>query len=270
MLIDRINKRNFKLVLFIFIPGVLFLESCNKTEDKPVNSAGKISFAFEHRIDGQKIIFDQMNYTNEAGNQYLVNEIQYFISDVTLHQGSEKILLDSWEDIHYVDTDITSTHQYQIPDDVPAGFYDKISFTFGINEEKNQSLMFVNPPESLMFWPEILGGGYHYMKLNGKWLDSLNQVSPFNFHLGIGQLYYSFPDSVSAFVQNYFEVILPQSSFDLGAGQSLTFNLVMNVEKWFASPNTFNHNQWGGDIMQKQDAMRLACENGWDVFTLEK
>ena len=54
------------------------------------------------------------------------------------------------------------------------------------------------------------------------------------------------------------------------SGQTLDFTIVMNVENWFKSPNVYDHNNWGGDIMQKQDAMKLACENGWDVFTMEK
>ena len=29
--------------------------------------------------------------------------------------------------------------------------------------------MFVNPPEVNMMWPDVLGGGYHYLMLNGKW-----------------------------------------------------------------------------------------------------
>jgi len=121
-----------------------------------------------------------------------------------------------------------------------------------------------------MFWPELLGGGYHYMKLNGKWIDTLNQVSPYNFHLGIGQVYHSFPDSITNFIQNYFEVELAESAFEITAGQTLDLTIVMNVENWFQSPNVYDHNVWGGDIMQKQDAMKLACENGWNVFTLEK
>jgi hypothetical protein len=169
-----------------------------------------------------------------------------------------------------VDTDLPVTWQWNFLDEIPTGTFEKISFTFGISQQKNQSLMFVNPPESLMFWPELLGGGYHYMKLNGKWIDTLNQESPFNFHLGIGQVYHSYPDSITSYIQNYFEVVLPNSSFELSDGQTEKFTLVMNVEKWFESPNTYNHNQWGGDIMQKQDAMKLGCENGWDVFTLEK
>jgi len=264
-------KKKSEIIALILVSLVTFFTSCNDDPVIPDPQYGKIQFEFAHRMGDQPVVFDQLIYENEAGNSYLVNEIQYFISDVRLHKtDGGSVLLDAWEDIHYVDTDLPDTWQWNFPDEIPVGSYDKISFTFGINEEKNQSLMFVNPPESLMFWPELLGGGYHYMKLNGKWIDTLNQESPFNFHLGIGQVYYSYPDSITSYIQNYFEVDLPNSSFNVGAGQDMDFKLVMNVENWFKSPNVYDHNRWGGDIMQKQDAMKLACENGWDVFTLEK
>jgi hypothetical protein len=177
------------------------------------------------------------------------------------------ISLTNWEDIHYVDTDIDKTQKYTFKDEVAIGIYDKLSFTFGIVGEKNNSLMFVNPPESFMFWPENLGGGYHYMKLNGKWINEIEQVSPYNFHLGIGQIYYSYPDSITGFIQNYFTINMQDTSFEIKENETCNLEIVMNVENWFRSPNTYNHNQWGGDIMQKQEAMQLAVENGNDVFT---
>jgi hypothetical protein len=44
----------------------------------------------------------------------------------------------------------------------------------------------------------------------------------------------------------------------------------MNIEQWFENPNVYDHNQWGGDIMEQQDAMALAVENGWNVFSFHK
>lgn len=257
------------------LPLVIFLlivfDSCQTNPVEPDDQSGKITFQFKHRVDGQDIVFDTLIYTNKSGNKYLVNEIQYFISDVTLHNASdEEQVLDAWNDILYIDTDISETFMYSFPDKIDPGSYQSVSFTFGINEQKNQSLMFVNPPESFMFWPELLGGGYHYMKLNGKWLDTLNQISPFNFHLGIGQDYYSFPDSITGYIQNYFKVHVPASDFEVISNQTTNLTLVMNVENWFQTPNDYDHNEWGGDIMQKQDAMYLACENGVNVFTIEK
>ncbi len=126
--------------------------------------------------------------------------------------------------------------------------------------------MFVNPPESYMFWPDYLGGGYHYMKLNGKWLNEDNQLAPYNFHLGIGQIYYSYPDSITGFIQNYFDVELTEGTFKFQNNETTAIRLIMNVDNWFVSPHVYDHNYWGGDIMQKQDAMQQAIDNGRDVF----
>ncbi len=181
------NKILITLVAFSLVILMVILPSCRTENPQPdTPPTGKLSFNFKHNADGSGIVFDSLIYVNEAGNNYLINEIQYFISDVTLHKNDgTSISLNKGEDIHYVDTDLPETQTYTFSDSIPVGSYDKITFTFGINEEKNVSLMFVNPPESFMFWPEKLGGGYHYMKFNGKWLNEQGQLSPFNCHLGI-------------------------------------------------------------------------------------
>jgi hypothetical protein len=155
-------------------------------------------------------------------------------------------------------------------DPIPAGTYDSIGFTFGISQEKNQSFMYVNAPEVNMMWPDVLGGGYHYLMINGKWKDPSDVEQPYNFHLGIGQLYKSNvinTDSIYAFVQNYFYVSLPNSSFTIETDKKRQIELIMNVESWFKTPHVYDHNVWGGGIMQNQPAMQMAKENGYDVFT---
>jgi hypothetical protein len=233
----------FIITILIMTLNVSSCSSDNAEPDPISLPSGSLSFEFLHEIDGSEIIYDTFLYVNEAGNNYLVSEIQYFISDVTLHKNdTTSIQLISWEDIHYVDTDISESQTYTFKDEITIGTYDKLSFTFGIIEEKNNSLMFVNPPESFMFWPENLGGGYHYMKLNGKWINELEQVSPYNFHLGIGQIYYSYPDSITGFVQNYFTVEMNDFPIEIIENETRNIEIVMNVENWFRSPNTYNHN----------------------------
>lgn len=262
----------FSIPLFILLA---FLLSCNDKPDPgdPVPSTGKIAFQFVHVFENEAVRFDTMMYVNEAGNQMLFTEIQYFISDVTLHYASgTNYLIDEWKDIHYIDSDIPSTQTWSVYDDIPTGIIDSITFTFGINEEKNQSFLFVNPPESLMFWPDILGGGYHYLKLNGKWIDDLQRVSPFNFHLGIGQIYDN-QGNITGFIQNYFKVkvafpFYSSALISINPGHTTTLALVMEIENWFRNPNTWDFNTWGGDIMQNQAAMHPACQNGMDVFRI--
>ncbi|MBK7031097.1 MAG: hypothetical protein IPH45_18680 [Bacteroidales bacterium] len=48
-----------------------------------------------------------------------------------------------------------------------------------------------------------------------------------------------------------------------------TMNLSMDINSWFCTPNTWDFNVWGGYIMQNQDAMKTASENGADVFDIE-
>jgi hypothetical protein len=107
--------------------------------------------------------------------------------------------------------------------------------------------------------------------INGKWLDENNEEQLYNFHLGIGQLYKGDVidyDSIYAFVQNYFTVKLPDSSFILESESTKEIEIIMNIESWFETPHNFDFNEWGGAIMEIQPAMRMGVENGHDVFTI--
>lgn len=240
----------------------------------PVLPAGTVSLSFDHCINGSPFIQNQLIYTNEAGNPYLITEVKYFISDIVFYQTTgATVRVNSPKDIFYIDEDLPSTKTLTILNPVPAGSYDSVSFIFGISEERNKSYMFANPPEVFMGWPEVLGGGYHYMMMNGKWQDTAGIIRPFNFHLGIGQLYHGTEynvDSIYAYVHNNFRVSLPGSAFTMRDQESLALGIVMNIESWFSTPHIYNHNYWGGGIMQKQPAMQMAKENGYDVFSFRK
>jgi len=252
-------------ILFLVF-AVLFWSSCNSgLKEGAEKEFGHLQINFSHNVQ-----MDTFMYVNASGNPFLVSEIQYFISDVTLHKSNgDKVLLNAYDDIHYVDTDIIETLEYVLKDSIPVGEYSKVSFTFGINEEKNNPMIFVNPPESFMFWPIYLGGGFHYMKLNGKWLNKEDVTKVFNFHLGVGQEYDENRKIVS-FHQNYFDVKLPNSSVLIKTDETSEIELVMNVHNWFTGPHDYDFNKWGGKIMQNQEAMKLGCENGKNVFSINK
>lgn len=261
------------LKIILFVSLTIASTGCKKDPDSdPTQETGSVILLIDHKVDGKLLEENQMIYTNAAGNQYLVSGLKYFISDITFFkQDGTTLQIHQWKDLFYVDEEIPSTKKILFYDRLPAGKYDSISFIFGITEEKNKSFMFVNPPEVNMFWPEVLGGGYHYMMLDGKWKDTTGTSQPFNFHLGIGQLYHGAgynTDSIYAFVQNYFRVSLPGSSFFLNDNDTLPINLSMNIERWFETPIVFDFNQWGGAIMQNQTAMEIARKNGKDVFSI--
>ncbi|MDD5569754.1 MAG: hypothetical protein PHD97_01205 [Bacteroidales bacterium] len=249
------------LILLLFIYA-----SCHKEKPIPTPENGKIVLKFAHYINGQLMEKDTLKYVNAAANTYEVDELKYFISELTLYKndGTKKIIND-WVEIFYVDIDISSTLTWNVYDDIPAGDYDSINFVFGITQEKNKSFMFVNPPESNMAWPEILGGGYHYMMLNGKWKDASLNIQNFRCHLGIGK---DTTGGNTTFIQNYFKVSIPNSSFSISKNQTKEIQIIMNVEKWFEGVYIFDWNYYGGDIMENQEAMNKIAQNGKNAFSL--
>jgi hypothetical protein len=259
-----------------FCSGILialfaFAVSCKEDDTATAIQSGHISLSFLHLVDGLPLQKDTLKYINAAGNPYEINQVMYFISDVRLFKSDGSIkIINEWTDIHYVDIDIPATLKWEVYDDISAGSYDSLTFVFGITEEKNKSFLFVNPPEVNMMWPDVLGGGYHYMMINGKWRDTSGFVQNFAFHLGIGQLYKSNVievDSIYAFVQNYFSVNLPDSDFTIEKDMKIDIEIVMNIDSWFNTPHIYDHNHWGGAIMQNQPAMQIAKENGYDIFS---
>lgn len=267
-------KSNFKSQFLIIFCFITLIHAC-KNDDKETEitiPTGSIEFVFNHKVDTSILVKDVYKYVNLADNQYQINELRYFISEVTLYSKGQKTLIQDWKWLHYVDIDIPSTLNWQVYDKIAEKKYDSIAFIFGIRSEKNKSFMFVNPPEVNMMWPDVLGGGYHYLMLNGKWKTPENTEQFMNFHLGIGQIYegttYSV-DSIKAFVDNSFRISFPTANFRIVKNRNIKFNLNMNVNSWFETPKTYDLNIHGGDIMQKQASMQVAKENGFDIFTLQ-
>ncbi len=268
------NKTTINLISLGILCFLVFTGCKKEPETATVAStSGKIKIEFSHFIGGNSLVLNSNQYINEAGNHYEIYDLMYFVSDVKLylHQKAP-IMIDQWNAIHYVDAEIPSTLTWNVYDTIPQGVVDSVSFVFGISEQRNQSFMFVNPPESNMAWPDILGGGYHYMMINGKWTDTQQMQQPFDFHLGIGQIYtdtitYN-TNSITGFVQNYFEVTLPTPGLSITANNTSLLKLQMDVSSWFKTPHSWDFNYWGGSVMQRQRAMNVIKENGFNVFSV--
>ncbi|MBK7214935.1 MAG: hypothetical protein IPH88_16930 [Bacteroidales bacterium] len=259
-------------ILILIIAIEFACTSCKKEVIEQETNAGKIEFEFVHKVRNESLYVDSLCYLNQAGNPYEVDELKYFISDVYFYNtNGAKLHIDAQTAIHYVDIDYPETLVWKIFDPIPTGTYDSVSFVFGLNEERNISFAFVNPPEVNMFWPTVLGGGFHYLMLNGKWKNPQGNMIPFDFHLGIGQTYSGITsnvDSITGFVQNYFEVTLPLPTLMINDNSTNKIQLAMDIESWFETPHTWDFNDWGNYIMQNQLAMKTACENGYNVFSI--
>ena len=245
----RISKKLW-LVILTFL---MCCAGCHKP-------TGTITLNFSFVNDNGSLQLDSCMYENPAGNLYEVNDVQYFISKVMLvdEVGNTTEITDN-QGIHYVDIRIPTTLAWHISDEIPAGSYRSISFVFGLEGEQNTTGYFPNPPENNMSWPDIIGGGYHYMKINGRWVDAAGVKHPFNLHTG------KISDG-DGFTDNTFTVTLPLEQFLVSKNSNSSLTLVMNVNAWFSDPYIFDFNAFGGSIMQNREAQEMLRANGHDVF----
>lgn len=258
-----------KKTLLILIFLVAALASCTKPDDY-----GDISMGVHYSVNGSPLVTDSLCYVNEAGNHFLITEIQWFLSNIQLldqdgkwHTLKQLDAMDhgvkETEHIFYIDTDIPESHTLR-GQKIPIGHYSLLRFTFGLDENDNQTGIFNDSPESEMFWPYMLGGGYHYMKLNGKFVDAEGRLKPLAIHLGIGQ-----NEDCTEFYQNYF-IVEFLIDFDVKANAENHIDLTMVIDNWFRYANTIDFNVYGSSIMQNQAAQQALKENGQDVFVIGK
>lgn len=253
-----------RLLALLLLP--LALLSCQRD---PME--GGFNFSFSFSFEGEPLSYDSIVYTIASGNQIRVSNIQYFISDVALvdNAGNRHRFQDSANQIHYIDSDIPATLRWETGEAFETGVYQYIEFTYGLDSLTNRNYIFRNPPESDMFWPEALGGGYHYMKLNGYWRNAEDSFSDqwetFGFHAGIGQTWQG--ETAVAFHQNYRRLADTVRIF-LTEGETRELTLNMEVSEWFRNPHVWDFNEFGGAVMQNQDAQQVIKDNATGVFSV--
>ncbi len=223
-----------------------------------------VTLRLEHQVGGEPLdayVLDTP-FTNAFGNEFGVTRLVYFLSDLTLTPdgGGEPIALLG---AHYVDHEQAATRQVAFSVPAATGKLGTLAFTFGLPPALNVTGKFPHPPESLMEWPEAMGGGYHHMKFEGRYLDGAGNPAPFKAHSGPAMR-----------EDHSFGVTLDASAVSLGEGDGgRALTLVMNLERWFGGPNVWNlqeqfeppsHGMMDSPV--KQASLR---ENGADVFTLE-
>lgn len=243
-----------------------FFQGCTPDEEddiyiQPIQTA-TIQLEFAHQVDGQDLILNTSNkpFTNAMGQHYNVSKLRYLISNITLHQinGAQTKL----EGYFFVDLSKPETFNYSPIIQIPFGSYSGVSYTFGFDELSNESGKYATLNAANWNWPEMLGGGYHFMQLEGEFIDSSNNDSPFATHMGTAR---KIDSTGTTYEANHFTSFVPNSNFELN--KAMTLVLTMNINEWYTHPINWDFNQYGAGIMPIYDAQKLLNKNGKDVFT---
>jgi hypothetical protein len=240
-------KKTFLTIAIVALSGVVIFWSCSKQPVMP--SHASLYLNLKHFIDDAELEFDAIKYINEAGNEYSVSKLEYFISNIALKNSNGAVYKSKIT--QYVNAANAKTNKIFL-DSIAPGTYTELSFLIGLSAEQNVSNSLPSIPENNnMYWPDHMGGGYHFMKFEGHFNDT-TATPGFAVHLG-----------KTAYVVKI--KINKQIKLTL-RNQKQT--LSMNLNEWFRNPNVFDLKGGNNYTMSNDSLMNVISKNGVDVFTL--
>lgn len=244
---NSIAARLSLIVIVLIICCSKMLSSCGKTGVMPRFSSLHINL--KHTVDGDSVYLDPYQYLNAAGNVYSITDLKYYISNIRLIGADGNLYYD--EIIHYVDLSKTQSMSFVLDSIVP-GLYSKISFDLGIDSTRNSTGSLTNTVDNLnMAWPITMGGGYHFLKFEGKFISNGSNYG-FAFHTGKSKsiIHYEFDLNKKL---NYWN-------------EHITLN--HNLSEWFKNPTTYDFDFFEPYTMNDDSVMQVVQINGQDVFSL--
>ena len=248
---------------YVLLVLLMIIFGCNSDSDDVVGSVN-VTMTFSHYWDETAVTssdFNSLKYTNVHGELMSIERLRYLISDITfIKTDGQTILLEGY---NLVDVTNQTNLSFTPNEKIAAGSYSNVSFVFGLVNEKNNDGTYTDLNAASWNVPAMLGGGYHYMQLDGKFINSNNQSQGYNYHAIRAN------DNAGA------NPTFPQDTFfrvDLGAitvATDVEINVAMHIEEWFENPNTWDLNMYNQMLMPNSEAQIMMYENGQNAFTLE-
>jgi hypothetical protein len=137
-----------------------------------------------------------------------------------------------------------------------------LSFRFGFSNEDNVDGTYQDLNSVSFNVPGMLGGGYHFLQFDGKYLDNMGQEANFNYH-AIKAVNKTDPNNLK-FEDTSFEVNLGT----IVISNAAEIEIKMNLAEWFKNPNTWDLNELNTILMPNFEAQKMMSANGKSVFSL--
>ncbi len=205
-------------VLFIMLVASLFLGSCNKQKNPdPLSPTANVKIKFLNQADGVSIVQSSGTYTNSAGNQYTVDLLKYYVTNVILvKEDGTQVKLDNYDLINAFDDNFSTVEATNIPN----GTYKTMLFNLGIEKGRNHSGAQDGDldPSYNMIWS--WNTGYIFFKHEGNYINSSNVSKSLTLHLG---------------TDDALALITVPISLEV-TGKDKTMNVVFNLNKMYDEP----------------------------------
>ena len=243
------KKQHCLLILMLIL-----VTRCSEEKECCVQPQFTITLNFTHHWNGLKITpqdFNELKFTNENGERLSIERLRYLVSNISLING---------KNYHLIDVGENSGTSITIPELTNESY--ALSFRFGFSDEDNTDGTYLDLNSVSFSVPGMLGGGYHFMQFDGKYIDNNNEASGFNYHT-IKAVDRTDPNNLK-FEDTSFEVNL--GTIEVASNPEI--EIKMNLAEWFKNPNTWNLNELNTVLMPNFEAQKMMRANGDSVFSL--
>ena len=244
-------------VLLFLLSGLLTWSACSSPEK--VQSAS-VAVRFSHNWENTPVSstdFNTIKFTNENGEMLSIERLRYLVSNVILTSANnETYELSPYQLVNLGEEEVTIESN-----EVPIGDY-KLSFVFGFNDAENVDGSYPDLNAASFNVPGMLGGGYHFMQFDGKYIGQNLAPAGFNYHV-IRAVNIEDPNNL----------VFQDTSIKVSLGvvpirATTEIEIKMNIAEWFKNPNTWDLNTLNTVLMPNFDAQILMHQNGKSVFSL--
>ena len=243
-----------------------YSENAKKDDGSCIFPPGaEVKFKFRHSFESTNISnldLDKVNFTNAHGELMSFTKLQYLLSDFRLYKmDGDSVFIKCY---HLVDITQSDYVNFKIPALITFGSYSGIGFNLGFTSANNNSGAYADLNAASWSWPEMLGGGYHQLKLEGRFVSTIGDTIGYTYHSGSRIREISGTDT--NFYSNELFIKLPIVEFNLE--KNITIELNMDISKWFSTPNLWDLNVLNNALMSNYNAQIMMRENGADVFSV--
>lgn len=231
------------------------------TTPVPTKTSGKLTFTFAHHFDGTTVTHHDVHapafsFINEFGDTLSITKLKYLVSDIRLFKSNgDSILIDGYR---LVDLSDENTQTWATTVDIPFDSYTNIKFTFGFDSTDNVSNAYADLNSASWNWPAGIGGGYHFMMMEGKYKYQGND-STYAYHMGTAHNMMTMTNEQNFFVADLGPIAITNDA---------SVQIKMDISEWYKNPYTWSLNAYHSGLMMNYTAQKNMNLNGPTVFSL--
>ena len=186
--------KNLNIKLIVLLVSIIFFAACSNKNSDPTPDAtvkSTLSVQFDNIVGDRNLQLNTGTYTNATGEQFTVQLVQYFISNIKVTDAAGKQYVVPQDSSYFLVKESDAASQF-VKVKVPEGDYKTLTFTLGVDSLHNtmdisKRTGVLDPTGGMdgMYWG--WNSGYIFFKMEGTSPQAAvdpTGIRKFRYHIG--------------------------------------------------------------------------------------